>query len=304
MKINLLKKPIMKVCLFLLAFVGVERFCRMQTQGFELQKIFSDGDYKDDLEVPPLTADERTQIDKLLDQRFYFLGMGAQCYAFLGEDQTTVLKTFKHYHTPFSTKAIKALPLPHFLNEPRNTLVKKREHRLHSILKSCHIAYTDFKEQTGLLFAHLNPSSDLKKRLTIIDKLGIIHQIELDQVEFVLQKRAELVYKRLAQLVDSDDTIALKKSVDAFCDLILQRCKKGINWDDPIVYRNYGFVGHRPCLIDIGSFRYNASLKQPFIYKKQLFYETLEIKCWLEKHYPSLLPYFSQKMEDLLSDEV
>src|SRR5690242_7329585 len=73
-------------------------FCYSQTRGFRLYSILSDLPNDPRWEVPPLSDRDQKKIDALLNQEFTFLGSGGWSFAFLGEDQKTVLKFFNHTH--------------------------------------------------------------------------------------------------------------------------------------------------------------------------------------------------------------
>src|SRR2546428_4046403 len=142
---------ILKSCYFsfflgIVCFIAVERFCHHQTEGFRVHKIASTLPYDPKWDVAPLSADEQLAVDKALDQPFTFLGSGGQCYAFLSQDQTTVIKFFKHHHMrPINW--LNRLSLPIFLDKYRLKIIEMRQKKFDHIFGSCKIAYDDFKEE-------------------------------------------------------------------------------------------------------------------------------------------------------------
>ncbi len=86
-------KILIKIFITCLTFFVLEKLIRTQTEGFRIEKTQSDFPFCKQWEV-----ENKNPASDLFDQSFYFLGSGVQCYVFLGADQKTVLKIFKHYH--------------------------------------------------------------------------------------------------------------------------------------------------------------------------------------------------------------
>jgi hypothetical protein len=288
-----------KILLFIICFVLLERFCHQQTEGFRPSKIFSEFSFDPRWEV---AAPPSEQITALLKQPFTFLGSGGQCYAFVSQDGTAVLKFFKAHHircVPWLEK----LPLPRFLEDFRGAWVQQRSKRHEQIFGSCKLAYEDFKKETGLLYLHLNKTHNLNQKLTLIDKIGIAHTIELDAVEFALQKRAELAFPTLNRLMQNGERESAQRCLNSLLDLMIARSKRGIADKDPIIKKNFGYIGTEAIEIDIGSFSKNDFLKKPYAYKRELFYETLKLKSWIKQHHPSFLEHLNRQIDEFLSQE-
>ena len=81
-----------------LVFTGLYFFCEQETQGFRLYHLLSDLPDDPCWEIPSLEPEENKKIYHLLDQTFTYIGKGGFCYAFLGEDQKTVIKFPAHHH--------------------------------------------------------------------------------------------------------------------------------------------------------------------------------------------------------------
>lgn len=237
-----------KILATLLGLVAVERFCYMQTAGFRLDKIHSDFTYQG-------TIPASQETPEILKKPFTFLGSGVQCYAFLSQDGTTVLKVFKHYHNLPITGFLKGMPLPSPLHELRERILAKREKRLQSIFSSCEIAFSLCKDETGLIFLHLQPTQTFHANLTLIDKLGIAYKVDLDTTAFVLQKKAEMFAEKMARLRSKHADTEIQKHLDAVASLIRNRCAKGVENSDLHFERNIGFIGQQAVEVDIGSFR-------------------------------------------------
>lgn len=284
------QRTVFNLLLFIGCFLALERFCHKQTRGFSISNIFS-------LDEKPCTASLFSRdIEKILSQRFYFLDSGLECYAFLSEDGNWVLKTFKQHHAK-TGRFFSYLPLPAFLQ--RN--MREKETRLNNSFKSLKVAYNDLKEETALLYLHLGKSSDLNRSVTLVDKLGIVHTVPLDSLDFFLQKRADLLIPTLGKLMQEGRVEEAKASISSLLELILVRCKKGIGDRDPTLTKNFGFIGTQAVVIDVGSFSKNSFLTTPRNYKQALFYETLPLKCLLAKEHPILLAHFEKEMHTLLA---
>ncbi|MFI5335030.1 MAG: hypothetical protein ACHQT8_07740 [Chlamydiales bacterium] len=259
-----------------LGFIAVERFCYVQTAGFRLSKTHSDFVYESSC------SNEEMEAPALFDQVYTFLGTGVQCYAFLSEDGKTVLKLFKHYHNMPIEGFFKELPLPALLHKWRAHLLSRREARLRSIFSSCEIAAQEWREETGLLFLHLKPTRFLNKKVTLIDKLGIAHEIDLDTSAFLLQKKAEMLADKLERMKKNKDYTSMKECLHSLSSLITQRCNKGIANSDLRLERNIGFIENRALEIDLGSFQRMAGAESV----REVEREKERLKHFLKNHYP------------------
>lgn len=271
-----------RILLVLLLILLTERFCRHQTDGFRVEKTHAE----------TLGPHFELSDDSLLRQPFYFFGSGVQSYVFLGADGQTILKLFKHYHTPISTRWIKKLAvLPPALASYQSKVLANRQKRMESIYQSSLIALTDLKEQTGLLFADLSPPNGKYPLIELYDKIGIRHLVDLTRKPFLLQKRAQLVFPSIQASLNQNDLKGAKRKIDSLLLAISKRCQLGISNTDPIVRRNFGFIGEKAIEIDTGSFSKNPHLHQEFYLKKELYFETLELQEYLNQHSPELADY-------------
>lgn len=209
-------------------FLGIGPLAHKATDGFALQNI-QPAPFSHDALAPALTDEAKA----LLNQTFTYFAKGGQCYVFLGDDGTTLLKVFKFQH----------MRVP-FLVDFSGLYEKKRERKRAVFLEAIHstaLAMRRLKSETGLLGVHLGPSSDLPKRLTLVDKLGINHTVNPKELYFILQERAmplstDLRVARLAM------------------DLVESLSKKGIVDKDPNFETNFGLLDGRVIQFDVGRF--------------------------------------------------
>src|SRR5690349_19588577 len=92
-KYKILIQTLCSACLW----AGLYFFCENQTQGFRYYQLLSSIPDDPRWEISSLTLEEQADLSVLLDQTFTFIGKGGFCYAFLGEDQKTVLKFYTHH---------------------------------------------------------------------------------------------------------------------------------------------------------------------------------------------------------------
>jgi hypothetical protein len=262
MRISLLIKLLLVAC--------VAFFAQKYTQGFRFYQILSDLPPNENLHNSPLPVD-------LLTQPFTYLGSGDQCYAFIGKDGKTVLKFFKHYHR-----------------------LQRRE--LTPILQSCQLAYDELKEETGLIAIHLNKTQGACPVVTLIDRLGIAYPVALDETEFALQHKAEMLFPSIDAYIQKGDLKRVREAMHSLFAFVRTRCERGIADTDTAIRRNFGLLDQSVVDIDIGSFRRDETLKDPARTTQELHLKTKRLERWLRKHYPDLLPDYTQCFDKILPD--
>ncbi len=298
MIISMMRYKIFKIG-FLLACILVKKFCYRQTDGFALYKICSSLSYCSDWETTPSSSqDNEGEIAAIFDQPFYYLAKGAQSYVFASADGQTVIKFFRIYHLrpPLWLTALQ-LPLPLQPYKIRKMLEKRLE--LEKDFLSYKIAFQELKDETGLLYLHLNKTNHLKKSLTIYDKIGIAYQLDLDQMEFLIQKRASLVFPSITRLVSTEGPDAAKEAISALVKLLVKRCEKGIFDKDPDLNTNFGFLHKTPVQIDIGRFRRAQERKQTEDYRDEVVRITDNFRQWLDQNYPLLSDHLLGEIQQI-----
>lgn len=283
-----------KLLCFCLLFRMTERFCHQKTDGFMVSHILSNLPYDARRDVQPLAADELKEIESILSQPFTFLGSGGQAYAFLSQDGKTVLKLFKHHHL-YSFSYLKAAPLPSFVT----SFINKREEHRADFFQSCKIAYDELRQETGLLYLQLNKTDHWKRNITLIDKLGISHQVDLDNLEFALQKRASLALPSVKKLIRAGKKEEAKQAIASILNIMAIRCQKGIKDNDNGLRRNMGLLDNQAIAIDIGSFSKDHALAKPLNMEKELKEKTWRLSRYLEKNDKDLWHDYNVMLETL-----
>jgi len=182
-----------------------------------------------------------SSLQSILGQKFKFLAVGSQSYAFVSEDGKFVIKFFIMKHQ-----------IPRISDFWHPEKVEVRKQNLLSIFKAHKLAYDELRQDTGLIYIHLNKSGHLQTRLQAIDRLGRTHYIDLDQTEFVVQEKAELIFTRLKKLLDQGDREKVQHCIQDTLALVRHRMDLGMSDHDKAVKHNYGFVGDRAVHLDIG----------------------------------------------------
>ncbi len=288
-------KRLTLLCLTIVLLYYLAIFCNKMTDNFSIAKIHSDLPYNPNWETSPLSEEAKHQLEDALSQKFHYLGYGGQCFVFASEDGNYVIKFFKHkIRKPYSL--LLNISLPGFID-------KKRQHRLNKILfklnrdfTSYKIAFEELREETGLIYVQLNKKKWLNRTIHIIDKIGIEHSISLDDFEFIVQKKAQLIYPYIENLIQKNDLWAFKQTLHAICNKIICRSQKGIFDEDLGIHRNLGFIADEPIFMDVGRFVKDPARKNPLIYRSDLFTLMNRFRAWLNIHHPELLPLFDSEL--------
>ncbi len=234
----------------------------------------------------PLTK----QKDALLQGKFTYFGRGLQSFAFLSEDGAYVLKIFNNK----MQKKRAFFKTFGFLNKAQET-----ENKLKLTFESYKIAYEELKQETGILYTHLKPTSTLQRTVTLIDKLGIAHPLDLDTTGFVLQKRATLAYPYLKDLIEKGALLEAKSAITALTHLFIQKSLKGIKDNDPLIRTNLGFINHKPIHIDIGPFSKDPEVQDPKFYLPEIRRITASLKNFLENNCPELILHLENELKNV-----
>lgn len=271
-------------------YVSLSNFCEKRTDTFTIGAISSNRPFDPAWQTHPLSSDEKSEMDLALSQKYRYFGKGGQCYAFFSEDGKYVIKFFKQkcYKIPLWHHFI---PIPFVFDRYKE---KKRLKRLDKIQRdffSYKVAFEDLQDITGLLYVHLNQTQDLKRSVAIIDLLNIEHRLDLDKFDFILQRRADMIYPTLARLIEEKDSDHSKQIIDQVVNLIVHRCKKGYEDWDPNVRTNCGLLNDRVIKIDVGRFIANENMKSKEMCRSELVRITSPFKEWLKNKDPDLAAY-------------
>ncbi len=268
-------KTLSKIFLAALLFIGFEKLTRTQTHAFRVEKTQTDFPSQAQWEVA------ENPLPEVLNQPFYFLGSGVQFYVFLSEDQTAVLKVFKHYHFGLKSTLLRHFPFT-------KNAIDKRKQRIDALFSSALLAYHELPEKTGVFFLNLNPKHDYPT-ITIYDKIGIKWTLNLNTTPFLLQKKAT----PLLSYLDAHPRDA-KTILDSLFACIAHRENLYITNTDPRIQRNFGIHEGEVIEIDVGSF-----VKTPQLANSCFSKGMTPLKKWIEKNAPELDDFFEGKMKEV-----
>lgn len=283
---------------FISLFLGIDRFVHHKSMHFSLDKITSHHSYSPEWVIPALSAEEQKELDQILNQKFTYYSKGSQSYVFISEDKKHILKFLKqHKLRPKSWLAYIPLSFNPYYQEQ---LFKKAKCR--TTFNACKTAYMELKKESGLIYIHLNRSPDLHKKVTIFDKNGKHHVVNIDKTNFYVQKRAQLIYSRIAELMHDGNVEGAKQIISSVFALIDFLGKKGIVDNDPILRKNFGLIDDVAVQIDIGKMRIDPERQRNLAYKQEIGSITNSFKLWLKKNYPELTDYFSECLKEVSSE--
>ncbi len=282
------------------ACILIARFCHHQTKGFALSKIsgnfpLENPSLENQLTLPP------TAVCKF-DQKFRFLGRGAQSFVFVSEDNQIILKLFNNRYQ----KKISFLSFLCNLPLIKNWALKQKElfeKKLENSFTSYQLAFDEMADQTALLYLHLNPTSDLPHKLTLVDPLNISHQIDPNQFAFLFQKKVEMVYPSLQNWITSGKEEMAKRAIASLIQLFIWKWEHSIEDNDPLIRTNYGFLDTQAIQIDVGPLSKRDELEEKTLFKQEIARIMSSLKNWLAGNAPQLLSYLDQELDGRLSSQ-
>lgn len=241
---NIKAKRILKkgIFLFVLVFTALSlpAMAKRITSGFRIAKLLVDVPSH----VPSLTSDWDLS---LLNQDFFFLGKGAQSFAFASKEY--VIKFFRSDHG-----------------------------KIEELFQSCLLAYEHLPQETGLLYLHLHKTENVLPTIVCKDAVGRKWTMDLNRYSFAVQKKGSDFQQTLLQAGPDE----LKQRVQEFVQLIRTRASKKIANADSNLCRNFGFLEQGAIELDFGNYRYSPDLDE----KKETQKFVKKLKKWCEKNAP------------------
>jgi hypothetical protein len=299
-------RAILKIFLAVMLYVGMEQLIEKQTRGFGVSRIQAkDLGVFAACESNSLSDAEKDYVKELLKQPYHLIGSGSECFAFLSEDGTAVIKFFKldvmrpvyikrtlfsNDYSKYADSFVKYRPTGLLWDLWLKRLWGMREYRIQRSFGSIQIAYESLKEETGLLYIHLNEGKEFENPLTLYDGSHIAHHIDLNTTRFVLQKRAVPLPQYLDSLTNDEQA---KESIDSLLNLISTRCLRAIQ-DRDMEPRNFGYIAGRAIEIDTGSFSKNGETQDV---RMQFMDAARKLKTPFQERFPHLSSYFDTQVE-------
>lgn len=287
------------LALLVLGLYGLGRLYYHLTGGFTIANITSDFPFQPQWEVRPLQADEAAELDRAIDQPYHYLGKGCQSYVFASEDGQYVVKFFKYQRYRLQGWLTYLPPLPAIV-QYRQEKTEKKWNKINHFVQSWKVAFENLKDETGLLFVHLNKTENLKKPLTIYDKIGQEHRVDLDQMEFCVQRKARMLCDVLMEYHSQGNLEGAQGLINQLLTTILSEYARGLADNDHALMQNTGVAQGKPVHIDVGQFVINEAMKDPAVYHQELFTKTYKFKGWLRENYPELGAYLEGELRRII----
>jgi hypothetical protein len=274
-----MKKFLIRFFIYL-TFFSIWSFYRLE--GFNVSKIEADLNTQ---EVVP-TGD----ITQMLNQEFYYLAKGHQCFAFVSEDQRYVIKLInqRRFDLPWFVRPLMIFPYIKELNYSR--FVRKKPS-----YESYQIAYKHLKDETKILYIQIGLKKRLQHFIKIKDKTKHEHKIDLCKVEFVLQERVEPIYEYLNRIYNESGS-KFQKAIASFLDIVAARIHKNIKDDDLDIQINYGFLKDQAVLIDPGRLTIDYQLQDFSNQKIEMIKSTKKLREWINFNYPEMVFFFDKTL--------
>lgn len=271
--------------LFFIILIGSVRLYFRITDDFRIANISHEIPYHPEWETPQLTVEDQKELNTVLQQKFFYLGKGAQSYVFASEDSRYVIKFFKFKHLKPSL-LVSLLPnVPPFTPFLQRTAVRKQK-KFDSIFTGYRLAFDLNRQESGLFFMQLNPSRQ-QKFVTVVDKIGFERTIDIGTLPYIIQRKGETLRTILAKNLDQNDLSLAKQNIDKIFNLYLSEYRKGIYDRDHGVLHNTGFQGDAPLHLDVGKLSKDDRIKNPVIHEQDLTKVAARMIPWLQNNYPN-----------------
>ena len=285
--------------LILSAIVGIERFSHFLTDGFGIANIKSDLPFRKSWSTT-ISEEDSLESQKALSQNFNYLASGSQSYVFISDDEKYVIKFFKHKRWRMNP-IFAFMPLPSALEKKRQRWKEKKWETVNDTFKSCKVSYELFKKETGVLYVHLNETQNLQKILTVKDKVGLKHKLNLDTLQFALQRKAIPTDVYLLKLKEEGKVDVAEKAVSDMLKFTRKRSELGFSDKDPHLIRNFGFINGQALEIVIGGFHRDPKKDLNYYRSYEIVKIGNKLLPWIEENFPEIAP-FTEKQIEILSN--
>lgn len=299
------KKIFLSFCV-LLALFGLLRLYFYLTDDFRVSNINYELPYEKAWEFSALTEEEKADLQRIFSQKFYYLGKGAQVYAFASADGKWVIKFLKFKHLKPSLLD-KIIPPIFPFDSIKKAKIARKERKLKGVFEGYRLAYLYDRNNAGLSYLHFNKTDKLNMQVTLVDKIGWEHQLALDSVVFILQKKGQTLREVMSRLLKDGNVREAKEKALKILDMYLSEYAVGI-WDrDHGITHNTGFIEEQPIHLDVGKISFDEKMKKRELYRSDLLHVGFKISSWIEEHFPQyhqeMLLSIEKHLSEMLGDE-
>ena len=220
-------------------------------------------------------------------QNFYFLTKSSSSIVFASDDGSSVFKLF--INKPFSKSSWREyIPLLSDLSKMRKFYRARK-----AKFEACCNAEKLMPRDTGILYYHLTPTDHLREKITLHGDHGAIFNINLDEAEYYIQKKATVSsdYFKTAPLEQA------KESLRKLLVFTKQRYNEGIVMIDLQLESNFGFINDEPVRLDIEHLKQDPKWAQN--HHKHFAEQTALFRSWLKDNRPELISHYDDTLEQL-----
>lgn len=284
-------------CLFVFALFKIDHYFFKKNESFCFRNMCANLPFQSEWTIDPARLPSESETACIFRQSFRYLNKGHQSYVFESEDHNYVIK---FYRLPSHLRALPWLnrPFAYHFNSKRQKTKNYNLEKLDITFKSYKLAFEELKKESGLVYVHLNKTANLKRKLKIVDKLGIEYAVDLDTTPFAIQRKAQLIFPTLEHLIQQNDLETAKKIILNVIEMIISRSQKGIVDEDSILEKNYGLIGTHAIHIDFGRFAKKKKLQKSRLFIQQETLKTTEsLKNWLADHHEELFQFYQNAIQ-------
>lgn len=272
------------------------------TDGFFVANIVYDLPFDLRRPVTQPSEEKLESVRSILLQDYFYLCKGRQAYVFLSEDGQYVLKFFKYQRMRplWWAKTLSWIPAVNNKWEMRSA---SNEAKLERMFNGCKIAYENLSDITGVVYLKLDDSYSPVPSVSIYDKLGIKHEIPLDDRQFILQVKAEPFDQKVKTLIQNGETDRAEAMIMSTIELLLEENERGFIDLDPAIVKNTAIFNGTPIHIDIGQFaEIDESYDSEFV--KQDFLDKIDsFLLWVSELNGEMAVRIDEAVDQLLIDK-
>lgn len=245
-----------------------------------------------------LSAAQERDIITIMEQPFYYLTKGCQCYVFLSKDGKHILKLpkFQRYRNRRWIEWFTFIPA---LQRYAAALAEHKRAKGLKTFASYSLAFKELAAETGLEFIHLNNAIAPHPTLKIYDKLGNAYLLDSKLQQFFLQRRCTPLSTAINEFMAINDIDGAKQLIDKLIALLIEEGQRGLIDKDLLLLQNTGVLEGDPIHIDVGRFIFDESFSVPAQSRHHLEIKLNSLQKWLEEHHRILAQYLSEQIEGL-----
>ncbi|NGX47562.1 MAG: hypothetical protein K1000chlam3_00941 [Chlamydiae bacterium] len=266
-----------KFLLFLLLFAGFS-ICG------NIFWFYSGSDFSLKNFQPPVEISYKSPSIDIPSGPYAYLGHGKQSMVFESADQSHVLKLF-YWKRPLRKRWYrKAENWLRFASPSWLIKTAKKRGELKKLFTRYVWGFEDLRTETAIVHVHFSKTKE-PMPISLIDRNGKSHPLNLADFPFVLQKKIVLIPEYLDAKLRSGDILGAKQAIANLREYFARRIQMGYIDNPEVFAKNYGFIGDQPVQIDIGRFAKPAQ----FDVKKEQEKVFRNLDKYVRKHYPQLI---------------